>query len=189
MFETQTTTFETDYDPLETHDAESTDLNNNTASPTDEPNPTAESPTETPAGNSTAKPSDPVETPESLQTSTPDTQETNVPNAVETSSPSESLIPANTVAANTSVTTASATTTSAATASATTTSAAKVGDTFTFKKGLYKITSISEGNQTATYLKYKSDSTLYEILEKIINHYKTNSKIRIDVDFNPSQMM
>ncbi len=38
-------------------------------------------------------------------------------------------------------------------------------------------------------LKYKSDSTLYEILEKIINHYKTNSKIRIDVDFNPSQMM
>ena len=24
---------------------------------------------------------------------------------------------------------------------------------------------------------------------KIINHYKTNNKIKIDVDFNPSQML
>lgn len=38
-------------------------------------------------------------------------------------------------------------------------------------------------------LKYKQDKELYEILKKIIEHYKTNQKIKIDVDFNPSQML
>ena len=38
-------------------------------------------------------------------------------------------------------------------------------------------------------LKYKSDDGLYDIFEKIIDHYLGNSKIRIDVDFNPSQML
>ncbi len=38
-------------------------------------------------------------------------------------------------------------------------------------------------------LKYKDDSMLYDILDKIIEHYKANSKIKIDIDFNPSQMM
>ena len=38
-------------------------------------------------------------------------------------------------------------------------------------------------------LKYKSDDGLYELFEKIIEHYLGNSKIRIDVDFNPSQML
>ena len=38
-------------------------------------------------------------------------------------------------------------------------------------------------------LKYKSNEGLNEFLEKIINHYLGNSKIRIDVDFNPSQML
>ena len=37
-------------------------------------------------------------------------------------------------------------------------------------------------------LKYKSDVGLRGILNKIIEHYKSNSKIRVDVDFNPSQM-
>ena len=35
----------------------------------------------------------------------------------------------------------------------------------------------------------KSDEGLYELFDKIIEHYLGNSKIRIDVDFNPSQML
>ncbi len=38
-------------------------------------------------------------------------------------------------------------------------------------------------------LKYKSDEGLHEFLERIIEHYLGNSKIRIDIDFNPSQML
>ena len=38
-------------------------------------------------------------------------------------------------------------------------------------------------------IKYKNDKNLYEVLDKIIEHYKTNSKIKIDVDFNPSQVL
>ena len=38
-------------------------------------------------------------------------------------------------------------------------------------------------------LKYKDDKELYFILDKIIEHYKANSKIKIDIDFNPSQML
>ena len=37
-------------------------------------------------------------------------------------------------------------------------------------------------------LKYKSSEELYLILNKIVEHYKTNVKIKIDIDFNPSQM-
>lgn len=35
-------------------------------------------------------------------------------------------------------------------------------------------------------IKYKKDNNIREILEKIIDHYKSNNKIRIDIDFNPS---
>ena len=35
-------------------------------------------------------------------------------------------------------------------------------------------------------LKYKNDNNLYNILEKILDYYKSDSKIRIDIDFNPS---
>lgn len=35
-------------------------------------------------------------------------------------------------------------------------------------------------------LKYKKDDNLYNILEKILDYYKSNSKVRIDIDFNPS---
>ena len=38
-------------------------------------------------------------------------------------------------------------------------------------------------------LKYKSADKLYSILEKIDNHYKANQKVKIDIDFNPSQML
>ena len=35
-------------------------------------------------------------------------------------------------------------------------------------------------------LKYKKDNNLYNILEKILDYYKSDSRIRIDIDFNPS---
>ena len=35
-------------------------------------------------------------------------------------------------------------------------------------------------------LKYKKEDNLYLTLEKIINHYRDNDKITIDIDFNPS---
>ena len=38
-------------------------------------------------------------------------------------------------------------------------------------------------------LKYKDVSIITPILEDIINHYKMISKIKIDIDFNPSQML
>ena len=38
-------------------------------------------------------------------------------------------------------------------------------------------------------LKYKKEDCLKEILEKILDHYKSNSHIKIDIDFNPSQIM
>lgn len=37
-------------------------------------------------------------------------------------------------------------------------------------------------------LKYKKEDKLEETLEKVLEHYKGNSKIRIDIDFNPSQI-
>ncbi|MBR3211429.1 MAG: primosomal protein N' [Bacilli bacterium] len=38
-------------------------------------------------------------------------------------------------------------------------------------------------------LKYKSDQALREILWKVVDHYKGNPKVKIDIDFNPSQML
>lgn len=38
-------------------------------------------------------------------------------------------------------------------------------------------------------LKYKDDKEIYIVLEKIIEHYKANAKIKVDIDFNPSQML
>lgn len=37
-------------------------------------------------------------------------------------------------------------------------------------------------------LKYKKDDNLKKILEKIIDHYKVKTNIKIDIDFNPSQI-
>ena len=51
---------------------------------------------------------------------------------------------------------------------------------------LFRINNIYRYN---IILKYKKEDNLYSILEKITNHYKTNVKIRIDIDFNPSQMI
>ena len=35
-------------------------------------------------------------------------------------------------------------------------------------------------------LKYKKEDLLIETLEKIINHYRDNDKITVDIDFNPN---
>ena len=34
-------------------------------------------------------------------------------------------------------------------------------------------------------LKYKKEDKLYKILNELLEHYKTNSKVSIDIDFNP----
>jgi primosomal protein N' (replication factor Y) len=52
--------------------------------------------------------------------------------------------------------------------------------------------SIFKMNNTYRYnilLKYKKDDLLIPLLNKILEHYKTNSKVKIDIDFNPSQML
>ena len=51
---------------------------------------------------------------------------------------------------------------------------------------LFRINNIFRYN---IVLKYKNDVLLYTILEKIVEHYKSNSKIKVDIDFNPSQMI
>ena len=38
-------------------------------------------------------------------------------------------------------------------------------------------------------LKYKNVESLYPILSSVIEHYKTNVKVKVDIDFNPSQIL
>ncbi len=38
-------------------------------------------------------------------------------------------------------------------------------------------------------LKYKTDSELRKVFAKILEHYQANSKLKVDIDFNPSQML
>ncbi len=51
---------------------------------------------------------------------------------------------------------------------------------------LYKINNIY---RYGIIIKYKDISNIKEILLKIIDHYKNNNKIKIDIDFNPINMM
>ena len=51
---------------------------------------------------------------------------------------------------------------------------------------LFKINNIYRYN---IILKYKREDNLYLILSKVLDHYKSNNKIKIDIDFNPSQMI
>ncbi|MBQ8131253.1 MAG: hypothetical protein IJ193_02045 [Bacilli bacterium] len=37
-------------------------------------------------------------------------------------------------------------------------------------------------------VKYKKCDALKPLLEKVLDHYKVNTKVRIDIDFNPSQI-
>ena len=34
-------------------------------------------------------------------------------------------------------------------------------------------------------IKYKKEENLYSVLENLLEHYKVNNKITIDIDFNP----
>ena len=51
---------------------------------------------------------------------------------------------------------------------------------------LFRINNIFRYN---IVIKYKKDDNLHIVINNIINHYKAIGKIRIDVDFNPSQML
>ena len=51
---------------------------------------------------------------------------------------------------------------------------------------LFRINNIFRYN---IILKYKNDNSLYPVLNKIMNHYNSNNKIKLDIDFNPSQMI
>ena len=51
---------------------------------------------------------------------------------------------------------------------------------------LFRINNIFRYN---IILKYKNDNSLYPVLNKIMNHYNSNNKIKLDIDFNPSQMV
>ena len=51
---------------------------------------------------------------------------------------------------------------------------------------LYKLNNVFRFN---IIIKYKIDTGLYEALNSIVDHYKANNKIKIDIDFNPSQML
>ena len=51
---------------------------------------------------------------------------------------------------------------------------------------IFKINNIFRYN---IIVKYKKDEELYLVLQKIVDHYKNNSKVKVDIDFNPSQMI
>ncbi len=51
---------------------------------------------------------------------------------------------------------------------------------------IFKVNNIFRYN---IILKYKNGKEIYLILEKILEHYKANCKLKVDVDFNPSQML
>ncbi len=37
-------------------------------------------------------------------------------------------------------------------------------------------------------IKYKKEENIYTVLEELLDHYKTNNKIKIDIDFNPKSL-
>lgn len=52
--------------------------------------------------------------------------------------------------------------------------------------------SVFRVNQIYRYhiiLKYKREENLYSILQKVLSHYQNNVKVKIDVDFHPSQIL
>ena len=51
---------------------------------------------------------------------------------------------------------------------------------------LFKLNNIYRYN---IILKYKKEENLSLILSKVLDHYKTDNRIKVDIDFNPSQML
>lgn len=51
---------------------------------------------------------------------------------------------------------------------------------------LFKVNNIYHYN---IIIKYRRIDGIYEIVEKIVEHYKVSSKVKVDIDFNPSQMI
>ena len=52
--------------------------------------------------------------------------------------------------------------------------------------GIFKVNNIYRYH---IILKYKKEEELYPILTKIMDHYKANSKARVDIDFHPNQIL
>ena len=53
------------------------------------------------------------------------------------------------------------------------------------------VASVFKVNNTYRFqiiLKYKKDKNLYSSLKSLLEHYKTNAKLRIDIDFNPNHI-
>lgn len=53
------------------------------------------------------------------------------------------------------------------------------------------VASVFKVNNTYRFqiiLKYKKDKNLYSSLRSLLEHYKTNAKLRIDIDFNPNHI-
>lgn len=52
--------------------------------------------------------------------------------------------------------------------------------------GIFKVNNIYRYH---IIVKYKKDNDLYDILMKIVDHYKANIKVKIDIDFQPNQIL
>lgn len=52
--------------------------------------------------------------------------------------------------------------------------------------GIFKINGVYRYH---ILLKYKDNTLLYQVLPKILNHYLGNTKLKIDIDFSPSQII
>ena len=52
--------------------------------------------------------------------------------------------------------------------------------------GLFKLNNIYRYH---IIIKYKKDDGLFEAFTKIVDHYKSNNRMKVDIDFNPSQML
>ena len=51
---------------------------------------------------------------------------------------------------------------------------------------LFRINNIFRYN---IIIKYKKDTNMRELFEKIVEHYKNKNDVKVDIDFNPSQML
>ena len=62
----------------------------------------------------------------------------------------------------------------------------KLSNTIVLGPSVCNIFKVNNTYRFGIILKYKKDDNLYKVLEEIIEHYKSNTKLRIDIDFNPN---
>lgn len=54
--------------------------------------------------------------------------------------------------------------------------------------GLANVFKINNVYRFQIMIKYKNEDNIYDLLNKVLNHYKTVSSIKVDVDFNPNNI-